>query len=227
MCGRCTYFDKADAVGDAALARVTEGCIKAGIRHADDDIRLHGMLEREERACALARDMDAAAVDDGVRAGEVDELEDAKLLRRFAAVARVGANAGRVDDNDLTRADVALKLGADGVERAGFRREDNRAVLQMPHAEGTEAVGVARGNELRRRGEDEGIRALDAVHRSGDSLFDGAAVESLLHDDVGDDLAVGRGLEDGAATFKLLPQLAGIRQIAVVRERHTALEVVH
>ena len=209
------------------MARVTEGCIKAGIRHADDDIRLHGMLEREERACALARDMDAAAVDDGVRAGEVDELEDAELLRRFAAVARVGANAGRVDDNDLTRADVALKLGADGVERAGFRREDNRAVLQMPHAEGTEAVGVARGNELRRRGEDEGIRALDAVHRSGDSLFDGAAVESLLHDDVGDDLAVGRGLEDGAATFKLLPQLAGIRQIAVVRERHTALEVVH
>ena len=97
----------------------------------------------------------------------------------------------------------------------------------MPHAEGTEAVGVARGNELCRRGEDEGIRALDAVHRSGDSLFDGAAVESLLHDDIGDDLAVGRGLEDGAAAFKLLPQLAGVRQVAVVRERHTALEVVH
>ena len=142
-------------------------------------------------------------------------------------MAHVGANAGRVDDNDLAGADVALKLGADGVERAGFRREDNRAVLQMPHAEGTEAVGVARGNELRRRGEDEGIRALDAVHRSGDSLFDGAAVESLLHDDIGDDLAVGRGLEDGAAAFKLLPQLAGVRQVAVVRERHTALEVVH
>ena len=97
----------------------------------------------------------------------------------------------------------------------------------MPHAEGTEAVGIARGNELRRRGEDEGIRALDAVHRGGDSLFDGAAIQSLLHDDVGDNLAVGRGLEDGAAAFKLLPQLAGIRQIAVVRERHAALEVVH
>ncbi len=53
------FFDKADAVGDAALARVTEGCIKAGIRHADDDIRLHGMLEREERARALACDVDA------------------------------------------------------------------------------------------------------------------------------------------------------------------------
>ena len=39
------------------------------------------------------------------------------------------------------------------------------------------------------------------------SLFDGAAVESLLHDDIGDDLAVGRGLEDGAATFKLLPHV--------------------
>lgn len=52
-------------------------------------------------------------------------------------------------------------------------------------------------------------------------------IQSLLHDDVGDDLAVGRGLEDGAAAFKLLSQLAGVRQIAVVRERHAALEVVH
>ena len=92
---------------------------------------------------------------------------------------------------------------------------------------GRKPWGSRDGDELRRRGEDEGIRALDAVHRGGNSLFDGAAVESLLHDDVGDNLTVGRGLEDGAATFKLLPQLAGIRQIAVVRERHAALEVVH
>ena len=99
------------------------------------------MLEREERACALACDVDAAAVDDGVRAGEVDELEDAKLLRRFAAVARVGANAGRVDDNDLAGADVALKLGADGVERAGFRREDNRAAFRCPMQRGRKAWG--------------------------------------------------------------------------------------
>ena len=99
------------------------------------------MLKREERACALACDVDAAAVDDGVRAGEVDELEDAELLRRFAAVARVGANAGRVDDDDLAGADVALELGADGVERAGFRCEDNRAVLQIAPCRGDGSRG--------------------------------------------------------------------------------------
>jgi len=132
------------------------------------------MLEREERARALARDVDAAAIDDGVRAGEVDELKDAELLRRFAAVARVGANAGCVDDDDLAGADVALELGADGVERAGLGGKDDGAVLQLTHAEGPEAVHIARGDELCRRRENEGIRALDAVHRGGDGRFDGA-----------------------------------------------------
>ena len=185
------------------------------------------MLEREKRTRALARDVDAAAVDDRIGAGKVDELEDAELFRRLAAVTRIRADAARIDHDDLAGADIAFKLGADGVERAGLGGEDDGAVLQSAHAEGTEAVNVARGDELRRRREDEGIRALNAVHRRGDGRLDGAPLQSLLHDDVGDDLAVGRGLEDGAFALKFLPQLTRVRQVAVVRERHAALEVVH
>ena len=47
-------FDKADAVGDAALLRVAQCCIQAGIRHADDHICLHRVLLCKEAACLLA-----------------------------------------------------------------------------------------------------------------------------------------------------------------------------
>ena len=43
-------LDKAHAVGDAALLRVAERCIQTRVRRADDDIGLHGMLLRQERA---------------------------------------------------------------------------------------------------------------------------------------------------------------------------------
>ena len=143
-------FDKADAVGDAGLARVADGCIKAGIRHADDDVRLHGMLEREERACALARHVDAAAVDHGVGAGEVDELEDAQPLRRFAAVGSCRSVTPFLsDDDDLARAECRAQSSAPTASSA----QDSEAnttlpSFSLPHAEGTEAVGVAGGDEL-------------------------------------------------------------------------------
>ena len=112
-------LDEADAVGDAALLRVAEGGVEAGVGDADDDVRLHGVLEREEGARPLARRVDAAAVNHGVGAREVDELEDA-LGRLPAAVAAVGLYAVAGDGHYLAGLDVAQELRAYGVEGAAL-----------------------------------------------------------------------------------------------------------
>ena len=70
-------LDKAYAVGDAALLGITQGGVQAGIRRADDDVGLDGMLLRQETAGLQAGLMDAGALDDGIRAGKVDVLEHA------------------------------------------------------------------------------------------------------------------------------------------------------
>ena len=48
-------FDKAQTIGNAALARVANGRVNARIRHADDHIRLYGMLQRQKLRRALPR----------------------------------------------------------------------------------------------------------------------------------------------------------------------------
>ena len=71
-------LQEADAVGDAALLRVADGCIDAGIRHADDDIRIHGIFAGQEPAGIQPRSVYAPPLEDGIRAGEVDVLKDAQ-----------------------------------------------------------------------------------------------------------------------------------------------------
>ena len=64
-------------VGDAALARVADGGRDAGVGHRDDEVgvdrRLHGQVAAHLEAAVGER----AAVQPGVGAREVDELEDA------------------------------------------------------------------------------------------------------------------------------------------------------
>ena len=43
-------LNKPDPVGDARLPCIPDGGVEARIRHADHDIRLHGMLQRQKRA---------------------------------------------------------------------------------------------------------------------------------------------------------------------------------
>ena len=63
---------------------------------------------------------DAAALDDAVRAGEIDVLEDAEA--GVAIVERPQtSDPARADDHDLSRCDIADELGANNVVRAGLR----------------------------------------------------------------------------------------------------------
>ena len=181
------------------------------------------MLQGQEGARALARRVYAAAVYDGVRPREVDELEDA-LARGLPAVAAVALKAPVGDGDDLARLHVAQELCAYGVERAALAGDDPAAVY-LAYAQRAEAYGVAHGYELARAHDREGIGALEAVHRAGDRLLDGAGAYALARDGVGDDLGVRGGAEDGAVELVALAQLGGVREVAVVREGHAALDV--
>ena len=80
----------------------------------------HDSSENVFAADAFARLVDAGPFDDAVGPGEIDMLENAEaalvvLERHYAA------HPGRPDNDDLSGLDVALELGADDVERAGFR----------------------------------------------------------------------------------------------------------
>ena len=64
-------------------------------------------------------------------------------------------------------------------------------------------------------------------HGGGDGRLDGGGVQPLLHNDIGNDLGIRGGVENGAAALQLLPQLLGVGEVAVVGQRHAALEMVH
>ena len=88
-------------------------------------------------------------------------------------------------------------------------------------------MGVPDGDELGGRGDHQGIGPLDPAHGGGDGILDGGGLQPLLDDDVGDDLRIRGGLENGAPALQLLPQLVGVGQVAVVGQGHAALVVVH
>ena len=154
------------------------------------------MLEREKRACTLPGDMNAGAVNDRVRTCKIDELKHAQLPGRLAAVADIGFDAGSVGHDDLAGQDVALKMGTDGVERAGLGGEHHTAIFEPAHTKRAEAMRVTHGDELTGRRDHERVSAGDAVHGRRYSRLDGAGLQPLLHDDVSDDLGVRSGMKD-------------------------------
>ena len=183
------------------------------------------MVKREEAARPDARLVDAAAVNDGIRTREINELEDA-----HAVVARaghfIGMNPLFVDDDDFTRLNIALECRADGIQRAALRRK-HHVVADSAHAQRAEAMRVAAGNQLRRTHDDERIRALDDLHRIQNRLFNRTALQALLRDNVGNHLGIRRAVENRAILLQLFAKFCRVGQISVVRQRHRAFLMVN
>lgn len=58
-------------------------------------------------------------------------------------------------------------------------------------------------------------------------FLNGGSSEPLLGGDIGDDLRIAGGVEDGAVQFQFTAKLEGVAQVAVVGQCHFALLVVH
>lgn len=139
---------------------------------------------------------------------------------------RVKTDAAAVDDRDLSGQKIAHKPCADRVQRAGLGREYDLAVIDLAVTQRSEAVGIARGDQLLGRADHQRIRSLDHVHRRRYRLFDRTVTQAFLYDRIGDDLGVGGGVEDRTPLLIARPQRIRIGQIAVVAQRHPALMMV-
>ena len=220
-------LDKAHAVGDAALLGVAQRGVQTGVRRADDDIRFHGMLLRQKTSGLQAGFVYAGAFDHAVGAGKVDVLKHAQGVGGNAAVAVQTAQTVAVGDHDLAGAHIAHKLGADGIQTAGFAGKDPALVVgQSADAQRAEAVGVARGDQLGVGHNDQTVRTLDVVHRAADRHLNVGGHQTVLGQQVGNDLGVRGAVEDGTAHLQLAAQLRGVDKVAVVADRHGALAVM-
>ena len=141
---------EAVAVGDARRAGVALRGGDPGLGHRHHHVGVDGRLARELLAHALARRVHALAVEARVRAGEVDELEEAQA-RLGLGVPVLAAQARRVDHHHLARLHVADVVRADDVERRGLAREHPAATFEPAEHERPEAVRVADADERARR----------------------------------------------------------------------------
>ncbi len=100
------------------------------------------------------------------------------------------------------------------------------AVVEGADAEWAETTRIAGCHQLRRRHDRQRVRTLELRHRALDGNLDRWRFETLVGDDIRDHLGVDRGVEDRPRGLEFVPQLVGIHEVAVVRERHGALEMV-
>ena len=87
-------------------------------------------------------------------------------------------------------------------------------------------MGVPGGDELGGGRDHQRIGPFDPAHSGIHGLLNGCGTEPLLYDDIGDHLAVGGGVENGSVLLQTVPQLIGVGQISVVRQRHPAFMVI-
>ena len=221
-----THLGEADAVGDPGGFGVPQSGVQTGVRDADDHISLHWVLGGKKGSGPLPRGAHRGAINHRVRPCKVNELKDAQMLAGCPTAASITFHTVIADGDDLAGADVPEKAGSDGVQRAALRGKDRFSVGCFPHAEGTEAVGIPGSDELGGRGDHKRVRPFNPAHGIIHSLLDRWGMEPLLHDDIGNYLAVGGSVEDRAVLLQTGSQLIGVGQISVVCQRHPPLVVV-
>ena len=85
------------------------------------------------------------------------------------------------DDDHLAILDFAHELGADDVERAGLRGED-QAVAELAQHQRADAVGIARADQLLVGQADQRVGAFDLEQRLDEALDDARASRSGRRD---------------------------------------------
>ena len=215
-------LDQAHLVRDAALLAVAHGGGEAGLGHTDHDVRLNGVLAAEAPARFLAVQMDVAAVDIAVGTGVVDVFHRAHAVLLEARIA-VRAQAMGVERDHLARLHVPQEAGAHDAEGAGLAA-DHIAVAQRADDQGLDAVLVPAGVDAVLGHHQDGEAAFDHVERLED--VDDTVLAIVLLDQMGEELAVRRGLEDDAALLEQGLDLLGIDDVAVTGDGEIPLRLM-
>ena len=199
------------------LARVAQGRIHARVGHRHDHVRRGGVFPRQARPESLARGRHALSEDERIGTREVDMFEDARGESGKRETLR-GETLARQPD-DLSRLDVALVARLDQVERACLRRHHRRA-LSDPKRKRPDAVGVARREDPLPGEDEQRVRPAHLGKRLGDRADECGCLGAS--DQVEDDLRVRRGREESPGLFEAFPDLPGVDEVSVVRERQRA-----
>ena len=116
-----------------------------------------------------------------------------------------------VSDDDLTGTHIPHELGTHRIQGAGLAGKGvPAAVGQLADAQRAEPVGVARRDELGVGHDDQTVGALDLIHRTADRHLDVGGQQTVLGQQVGDDLGIRGAVEDGTAHLQFAPQLGGV-----------------
>ena len=159
--------------------------------------------------------MDRPAKHPGVRAREIDELEDAQGPSRTVGEAE-GLQAAIVDPDEFSGFDVPHVRGADDVERARLGG-DHESVRQSSDRERSHTVGIARREQAALVHQDEAEGAAErGEHLHGRGL---EPITEPAREERGDEIGVGRR---AAGSPSQLGQLGRVHEIPVVTERERA-----
>ena len=162
-------LDHALGERDAARAGEADRGRRARVRCGHDEVG----LDRSFRGEPLAHpDAGRVHLDPGegrVRAGEVDELEEAERTRAGLRDRLRRLDAVLVDQDELAGRHLALVVGADEVERARLGGE-HRVAVDPAQVERPEAVGVAEADELPLGERDDREGSLEPPHRVRDRI---------------------------------------------------------
>ncbi len=124
-----------------------------------------------------------------------------------------------VEDQHLAILDVADILGADDIERAGFRGEDRTAVELAQHQR-PDAERIARADEFLVGETDKSVGALEYAQTFDEAIDEAIAVRASHQ--MQDDLGVGGRLHHRAFADQLAAQCQAVGQIAIMADSKAA-----
>ena len=223
--------DEAHLDGNARLLGKPQRRAGGGIGDGDHDVGPHRRLLGQTAAQGLARLVDAASENLAVRTGEIDELEHAMGLGGARQLAD-DPGAVPVHGQNLAGPHFPDELGADDVERAGFRG-DHVGPVQPAQMQGPHPPGVADGVQGRGCLDHQGVGARDLLQGVLERRRQ-VAGRGFGHQ-MENDFRVRRGLKNGPQPFQPLAQRPGVGEVAVVadgdgapgRRDHDGLRVGH
>ena len=218
-------LDQSVAVRDARLVGVADGGGDGGVRDSDDEVCFHRVFPGQLGAHVLSDGVNQGVVHHTVRAGEVDQLEDAQSAIPSGPLPTPGAHPVPVYDDGLSGFDLADQVRSQVFSGAGLGG-NHPAAVKISDAEGANTQGVAHG-DYRIYGEGgEGKGPFQDAHAVESPVLPG--LPGCIGEKVGYKLGIGGSREGAVPPLLDMPlDLGGVDDVAVVGQRHPSVLAVY